>query len=257
MNIPESRRAHILQAVENQGSVTVADLARDLNVSDMTIRRDLVELEKEHLLRRIHGGAVSSAGRAYEPPLALRSAQASEAKQRIGCAAARLVAEGDTIALDVGSTTLEVAKNLVGHRNLTILTPSLHIAGLFLNQPDVRLILPGGIVRQGEASLVGGLATRVFEEVFVDRLFLGVACIDAQAGLTEYNWDDTLVKQAMLQGAKEIIALADSSKFGQVAFARICRFNAIHKLVTDRRPPEPILKKLNEAQVKIIIADEI
>jgi DeoR/GlpR family transcriptional regulator of sugar metabolism len=248
------RREHILKEIENVGTVSVLELATSLNVSSMTIRRDLINLEQEGLIRRIYGGAVSDIRRAYEPPLALRSAQASTAKQLIGKTAAELVGEGDTVALDVGSTTFEVAKNLVDRRNLTIVTPSLHVANLFINQPDVRLILPGGIVRRGEASLIGGLTLQAFDGLFVDRLFLGVGCLDATTGLTEFNWEDTQVKQAMIKSAKEVIAVVDSTKFGKVAFARVCHFNSIHKLVTDRPPPDPILAKLNQANVKIVLA---
>jgi DeoR/GlpR family transcriptional regulator of sugar metabolism len=256
MNIPEYRREYILKEIEQKGSVSIVNVAEVLKVSDMTIRRDLAELEKEGLLRRTYGGAVINTHRAYEPPLALRSTQASEAKQRIGKAAAELVSDGDAVALDVGSTALAVAKNLIGRQNLTIITPSLHIANLFINQPDVRLILPGGIVRPGEASLVGSLTIQAFEGIFFDRLFLGVGAIDARAGLTEYNWEDAQIKQVMLKSAKEVVAVADSSKFGRVAFALICHFNAIQRLVTDQLPPEPLLKKLNEAGVKLVVASD-
>lgn len=255
MTLPEIRRSYILQQVENLGSVTVIDLATDLNVSGMTIRRDLMDLEKEGLIQRVHGGAVSTRGRSYEPPYVLRASQSVKAKQYIGALAASLVAEGETIALDIGSTTLEVAKNLVDRHHLTVLTPSIRIATLFINQSDIRLILPGGIVRPGEASLIGDLTRQAFQHLFVDRLFLGVGGIDAHFGLSEYNWDDTLVKQAMIKSAKEIIVVADSSKFGKIAFAHVAPFSSIHKLVTDQLPPEPLLQKLNEYRIKIFLAN--
>ena len=256
MALAEARRAYILKAIEARGSVTVLDLANSLAVSMMTIRRDLVDLEKAGIVRRVHGGAVNAFGRSYEPPYSLRIGQAAEAKQRIGRLAADLVADGDSIALDIGSTTLEIARQLVGRRNLTILTPSLHIANLFLSQPDIRLILPGGIVRAGEGSLVGELTRYAFERLFVDRLFLGVGCIDGQGGLSEYNWDDALVKQAMIQSAKEVVVVADGAKFGKVAFAQVAGFHQIHKLVTDRPPAADILGKLQEAAVQVFIAGD-
>jgi DeoR/GlpR family transcriptional regulator of sugar metabolism len=252
---PENRRAYIVKIINEQGAVGVLDLATSLDVSTMTVRRDLVELEKEGVLRRVHGGAVSTRGRSVEPPYSMRLGQASTAKQRIGALAAELVAEGDSIALDIGSTTIEVAQRLVGRRNLTILTPSLRIAGLFLNQPDVRVIVPGGIVRTGEGSLIGELTRYALERLFVDRLFLGVGCIDAQYGLSEYNWDDALVKQAMLRSAKQVILVADSSKFDKVAFAHVAPFTAIHTLVTESAPPAGILQKLQEAHVQLLVAE--
>lgn len=252
--LPELRRSAILKLLEEQGSVSVLDLATTLEVSMMTVRRDLMELEKEGALRRVHGGAVSSRGRTVEPPYSLRAAQASSAKQRIGELAAQLAADGDSLALDIGSTTLEVARNLVGRRNLTILTPSLRIANLFLNQTDTRLIVPGGEVRLGEGSLVGELTRYAMERLFVDRLFLAVGCIDAQVGLSEYNWDDTLVKQAMIRSAKEVILVADATKFGKVAFAHVANFDAIHKFVTDAEPPPALMAQLERAHVQVLIA---
>jgi DeoR/GlpR family transcriptional regulator of sugar metabolism len=256
MSLRESRHSYILQEIESCGSVSVVELAKNLNVSKMTIRRDLIELEKEGLIRRVHGGAVSAHGRSYEPPFLLRSTEASEAKQKIGACAAKMVVEGDSIALDVGTTTLEVAKNLIERRNLTIITPSLRIANLLFNQPGIRLILPGGIVRPGEASLVGDLTRLAFQELFVDRLFLGIGCIDSEVGLTEYNWDDALVKRAMIKSAKEVILVADSSKFDKVAFVHVASFNQIHKLVTDAPPPEHLARRLIEAKVKVVVAGD-
>lgn len=255
MSSPNARRSYILKQIENLGSVTVTDLADDLGVSGMTIRRDLDELEKDGLVQRVHGGVVSARGRSYEPPYALRVTQAVEAKQAIGVLAATLVADGDSIALDIGSTTIELAKNLTERHNLTILTPSLRIANLFINQPDIRLILPGGIARPGEASLSGDLTRKAFQGLFVDRLFLSVGGINAQFGLTGYNWDEALVKQAMIKSAKEVIVVADATKFGKVAFAHITSFSAIHKLVTDQMPPKPILLELNKAGVNISLAN--
>jgi DeoR/GlpR family transcriptional regulator of sugar metabolism len=252
----ENRRTLILKEIDARGSVSVADLASRLLVSDMTIRRDLNDLEREGIIRRTHGGAVSARGRSYEPPLILRSEDNQESKQIIGQAAARLVADGDSIALDVGSTTLEVARNLAGKHNLTVITPSLHIANVLLSQPDINLILPGGFVRAGEASLIGDLTKYTFQNLFVDRLFLGVGAIDAQAGLTEYNWDDAQVKQAMIRCAKEVILVADASKFDRVAFAAVAPLNVIHHLITDQSPPPALTNALKENGIVIHLAGE-
>jgi len=249
--VSEDRIAFILREIEDRGSVSLVDLAQRLEVSVMTIRRDLIDLEKEGLLRRVHGGAVSARGRSFEPSLVLRQGENQDAKEAIGSTAADLVADGDSIALDIGTTTLALANHLIGRHNLTVITPSLNIASLLVNQPDIRVILPGGIVRHGELSLTGDLARRAFEGLFVDRLFLGVAAIDAQAGLSEYNWDDALVKQAMIGSAKEVIVLADATKFEKVAFARVARLKAIHQLVTDRMPAAPLRKALEKEGVVI------
>ncbi len=237
--VQEARRATILKEIEDRGSTSVSDLAERLGVSEMTIRRDLSELEREGVIRRVHGGAVSARGRSYEPPMLLRAVENQEAKRRIGQTAAELVADGDSLALDVGTTTLEIARHLLGRRNLTVVTSSLHIANLLFGQPQIRLILSGGIIRAGEASLVGDLAHHTYQNLFVDRLFLGVGGVDLQAGLTEYNWDDALVKQAMIRSAKEVILVADHSKFNQVAFAAVGPLSVVHQVVTDTPfPPQ-------------------
>ncbi|MBP2448450.1 DeoR/GlpR family DNA-binding transcription regulator [Rhizobium leguminosarum] len=255
MSASQKRKTHILQTISAEETITVADLAASLDVSEMTIRRDLSELEKEGLLKRVHGGAVSSHGRSYEPPFTLRRDQATDAKRRIAEVAASMVEEGDSLALDVGSTVLELAKQLSKRRGLTIVTPSVRILNHFINNKDIRLIVTGGILRNGEESLVGDLAAQAFRGLFVDKLFLGVGGLDAQNGLTEYNWDDALVKRAMIGSAKEVILLIDSSKFGRSAFAKIAELRDIHVVVTDVRPPPELLQKLEENKVRVIVAD--
>jgi DeoR/GlpR family transcriptional regulator of sugar metabolism len=252
MNIDE-RRTYIISLVETGKSVDIKELAEELNVSEMTIRRDLTSLEKTGVVRRFFGGAVSTRGRSYEPPLLLRNTLASKAKTAIGKRASEMIIEGDCVALDVGSTTFEIARNLTGRNNLTVITPSLFIANLLVSEPGIRVILPGGILRHGEASIVGDLAQTAFKGLFVDKLFLGVGGIDAQAGLTEYNWDDTLVKKAMIHSAKQVIAVVDSSKFERVAFVQIGNFNDIHHLVTDEMPPSLLRGELEKSEVTIHI----
>jgi DeoR/GlpR family transcriptional regulator of sugar metabolism len=254
MDIINRQRA-IISAVEAQGTVRVSELAAQLQVTEMTIRRDLSQLEEKGVVKRIHGGGMSARGRFYEPTLTLRNTVHNQEKQRIAKSAADLVMDGDSIALDVGSTTYEVARCLTNRRNLTIITPSLLIATLFVNQPDIRLILPGGIVRPGETSMVGELSIRAFEIFHVDRLFLGVGGIDAWAGLTEYNLDDAQVKQAMLKTAKQKIAVADASKFDRIAIVKIAPLDVLDILVTDQSPPESMAEALNQAHVRVIIAE--
>jgi DeoR family transcriptional regulator, fructose operon transcriptional repressor len=208
------------------------------------------------LVRRIHGGAVSARGRSYEPPLYLRNTRYQAEKLRIGQYAANMIAEGDSIALDIGSTCYEAANQLRNMKNITIITPSLPIADLFYEKADIRLILPGGVVRPTEASMVGELARRNLELIFVDRLLLGVGAIDSNAGLTEFNFDDALVKQTMIKNAKEVILLADSSKFQQIAFAYVAPLKAITVLVTDQEPPVDLLKALRDNSDTIHVVKE-
>ena len=251
-----SRMSRIVDLIEKKGSVSVSALAEDFNVSEMTIRRDLIELEKMSIVRRIHGGAVAFYGRSFEPPYISRSHKNVSSKQLIGKYAANMVVDGDSVAIDVGSTTMEMAMRLIGRQNLTILTPSLHIANLLSDEKNIRVIVSGGIVRQGEKSLIGDLAYIAFREIFVDKLFLGVGGVDSQVGLTEFEMQDAQVKKEMIKSAKEVFALADSSKFQQIAFSFFANLDQIDHLITDEIPPANLLDELRKSNVKIHIADE-
>lgn len=250
----QERLRGILNLLETNGSTLVSQLAARFQVSEMTIRRDLIALERKGVLYRVHGGAVSSRGRSYEPPFIVRQMKNLDEKRRIGEAAAGLVNAGETLILDVGTTTLEMARHLLGKRNITVITPSLHIANLLTEQPGIRLILPGGILRKGELSLVGSLAERAFQDFFVDKLFLGVGAIDFQAGLSEFNLEDSQVKKAMLRSAKEIVVLADASKFGQVAFASIAPLKVVGRIVTDQSLDPALLARLQEEKIEVLLA---
>ncbi|MBN1565078.1 MAG: DeoR/GlpR transcriptional regulator [Anaerolineae bacterium] len=227
------RHKIILELIGEHGAVTVAELCERFDVSDMTIRRDFAVLEGSGLLRRIHGGAVSARGRSYEPPVLARIQEARSAKQAIGRFAATLVREGDSIALDIGTTTLELAHNLLHLRDITILTNSLPVANVLLDQPEIRLMLCGGIVRPGEHSLIGPLAAETLSRFHVDKAFIGIGGVDLEAGLTEYNLEDAEVKRRMIQNAARCILLSDSSKFGLKTFASVAPLAAVHEIVTD------------------------
>lgn len=252
--ISEERHQVILNLLDEHGSVTVNELVARFSVSEMTVRRDLDALERKALLRRVHGGAVSARGRSYEPPFLNRGAVHRAEKERIGQVAASLVTNGDSITLDVGTTTLEVARHLADKRNLTIVTPSFHIASLLAEQPGIRLILTGGILRPGELSLIGNLAERAFQDFYVDKLFLGIGGIDFEAGLSEFNLEDALVKKAMLRSAKEVIVVADAGKFGQVAFAAVAPLDAVDRIVTDESLDPAILARLQAQNIDVILA---
>lgn len=248
------RRHLTLETVSQRGDVSVADLSEITGVSEMTVRRDLEALEREGLLRRVHGGATSAVPRSYEPPFALRSGHHSEEKERIGALAASLLSQGDTAVIDVGTTTLELARALKGRAGLTLLTPSLRAVDELAGNADIRVMVTGGNVRPGELSLVGDLAERAFEALHCDTVFLGVGGVDADAGLTEFNLDDTRVKRAALESARRCVVLADASKLGKVAFARICPLERVDILVTDSGADEAALKPIRDAGVEVLAA---
>lgn len=254
--LPSERRKLILEIVDTQSSVSVAELCEQLRVSEMTIRRDLRSLSDGGLLRRVHGGAVSRRGRSYEPPYFLRASANVERKHAIAHRARELVSDGDSVALDVGTSTLELAKALLSANNITVVTSSLPAASVLANAPDIRLILTGGVVRHQEMSMTGHIAERGYRDFWVDKAFLGVGGIDLDAGLTEFNLEDTLVKQTMIDHAGEIVVLADSSKLGETCFAWIAPLSVVHTLVTDWLAPMDIVEAIRQQGIEVLVADE-
>lgn len=244
----------VREALEERREVTVADLSRTAGVSEMTVRRDLEALEGEGVLRRVHGGAVSAISRGYEPPYALRAGREAHAKGTIGEKAATLVADGETLVIDVGTTALELARALSPAANLTVLTPSLRAAEQLAANRAIRTIVTGGIVRHGELSLIGDLAERAFEELHCDTVFLGAGGVDAEAGVTEYNLDDARVKRAALASARRCVVLVDASKLGKVALASVCPTERVDVLVTDSGASDEALAPVREAGVEVLIA---
>jgi DeoR/GlpR family transcriptional regulator of sugar metabolism len=220
----------------------------------MTIRRDLETLEADGLARRVRGGAISVVSRSYEPPLAVRATTASAAKAAIGAAAAELVNDGDTVVIDVGTTTLELARALHGRRGVTVVTASLPIAVELGNDPDIRVLVTGGQVRNGELSLTGGIAEDAFRALNCDLAFIGVAGVCATPGLTEYNPDDARVKRAAIGAARRSVVLADGSKLGRVAFATVAPLSAVDAVVTDTSAARQAVAELAAAGAEVIEA---
>jgi DeoR/GlpR family transcriptional regulator of sugar metabolism len=250
----EERHRLVCDAVQATGRIKVADLAGRMQVSEMTIRRDLEELEGKGALTRVHGGAVSNVSRSFEPGFAARSMLQTEAKQRIGRAAAALVRDGETVIIDAGTTTLHLVQNLRRDLRIRALALSLFIADELADMPNVTLMIPGGQVRQFERSFVGPATTAMIEQLTFDTTFVTVGGIDPEAGFTEYEFDDALTKKAALSSARRKVVVADSSKLGAVAFVRLCQAGDIDVLVTDRAAPADMLDPLRLAGVEVIVA---
>lgn len=254
MGLADNRKRFIRDLLSSNGIVQVGALATSLKVSEMTIRRDLSDLEREGILKRTHGGAVQEVSRSFEPSFDLRKTVHQSEKQKIAVWASLHVEEGDTIAIDSGTTAIELAKQLLGFRNLTIVTPSLHVAILFLEHPSIEPILSGGRVRKSEGSLVGEITWATFSNLFFDKFFMSSGCLSASAGFTEYNTDDAAIKKMIISHSKETIALIDSSKFGRIAFSQVCPNEDVKRLVTEKEPDQKLKKALLKSGVKIEIA---
>lgn len=257
--IAADRRRQIVKTVNEQGKISVGEISDLFHVSEMTARRDLRTLDQEGLLRRVYGGAISRLGRSYEPPYNIRTTENQEKKELIGDAAARLILDGDSIAFDVGTTTLEVARSISDHHNLTIVTASLPIANEIVSnhalEEDIRLIIAGGVVRARELSMIGHLPQQAFSELRVDKAFVGVGGLSVEGGLTEYNLEDALVKRPMIEMAKKVIVVADGSKVGRTTFALISTIEAVDILVTDSTALDAELARIENLGIEVIISD--
>lgn len=237
------------------GRVEVSDLASALDVSEMTCRRDLVELETAGALRRTHGGAVKAFGRALEPAYRLRQEQSTAQKHAIAARAASEVHDGDAIALDVGSTGLSMIAHLTSHSDLTIMTANLRTAWEVANtlalESSARLIVAGGAVRAEELAMSGVEAMHHYNKMRVDVAFLGVGGIDPQSGVTDYNLEDAELKRILTTTAKRVVVLADASKLGQETFAYVSELSAIDLLITDDGADPELLKRFREAGLDV------
>jgi DeoR/GlpR family transcriptional regulator of sugar metabolism len=242
----------VLHRLTADGEAAFADLAEEFGVSEMTIRRDLETLEADGLARRVRGGAISVVSRSYEPPFAVRATTSHSAKEAIGTAAAELVNDGDTVVIDVGTTTMALARALHGKRGLTVVTASLPVAMELGTDPDIRVVVTGGQVRSGELSLTGGMAEDAFAAMNCDLAFIGIAGICASPGLSEYNPDDARVKRVAIEAVRRVIVLADASKLGRVAFSTVAPLSAVDVLVTDAPAEHPVAAEIAAAGVTLV-----
>lgn len=251
--LPSERRQNIVNEIIRRHTVTIVDLARQFGVSEMTIRRDLHELEKTGLIESVHGGAKSASISPFELSYAQREMMEADAKRAIGQAAAALVQENDVIALDGSTTTLQVARNLIDREGLTVYTNGIKVATELAHRPGIRIILTGGELYHS-VSLVGLFARSIFEKIRVDKLFLSVTGITEELGLSGPSDVDADVKAAMIAAASQVILVADYTKFGRKSYVRVAPLSAIHVVVTDEKCPSDYLRLLDAMGIRTIVA---
>ncbi len=251
------RLTAILKALQKTGSVSVEGLSKELNVSLVTIRRDLDTLEGQGLLRRTHGGAVSIEPLFYEPFRNDHSFQAqvkryAEEKRRIGRAAAVLIKEGEVIALTPGTTTTEVIRGLPLNQKITVVTSTVNVAMELSKRKDLEVFVTGGHLRGEWFSLVGSTAAQSLGRLQIHTLFIGADGIDAQWGVSCYNPDEAQLNSAMVRHAKRKIAVVDHSKFGIVAGWRICPTSELDILITDSGATDEMTAPFEAAQIQVM-----
>jgi DeoR family transcriptional regulator, aga operon transcriptional repressor len=249
----DERRQHILSLIQSQGRVLVGELSRSLNISQITIRKDLEYLQSKGLVQRTHGGALRIQSSAlFDPTLKEKQKQHSQEKQRIAAAAAKMVEEGQCVMLDSGTTTTAVAHELKGFSQLTVITNAVNIAAE-LTRTNLEVILIGGSLRKNSFSLVGPLAEDVLQEMHADILFLGVDGFDPEVGLTTPNFLESRVNRAMVNAARRTVAVCDSTKFNRRSLSRIVPPSAIHCVITDRDLPPATADILRAQNIQVVL----
>ena len=252
MSTTQERRNQLLELVRQRGFVSLPDLASELNVSPSTVRRDLDHLEEEGSAKRTHGGVWYTGPSPKLPHFEHRQQSQWDKKRAIAEVAAELIHDGDTILLDGGSTTYELARLLVG-RTIQVVTNSLPVATLFTSNPNHEVVLVGGYVHQRSGVCLGPYANEMLRELRAQRVIVSVA------GITEsgcYNSNLLLVEteQAMMRSADEVIVVADSTKFGKQSLARMCRLEDVQRLVVDHEITEDWRSKIRSAGIELYLA---
>jgi DeoR/GlpR family transcriptional regulator of sugar metabolism len=229
----EERRTQILQMVRSAGRVRVNELATHFNTSAVTIRNDLNALHQRGLVFRSHGGAVLPDTILRESPVHERLKAHAEEKRRIGAMAATLINDGETIILDSGTTTLEIARQIKKKQGVQVITNGVNIAAELLDARDIQLFIVGGTVRGESASISGRFTEEMFAQFAADKMFLSGAGCDLDFGVSGANLEETMVNQAMLRISREIILVADASKFSKRSMSRITHFSEIDTVISD------------------------
>lgn len=246
------RRDSIIQLIREHGRVRVDSLSEQFEVSSVTIRNDLDFLEKKGILHRTHGGALIRKNVYEDPTLEEKQQLHQKEKQKIGEKAVELIDDGDSILLDSGTTTLEIAHRLEGKMNLTVMTNAIKIALDLGSQENINVMLTGGSLRKESYSLVGPEAERTIKNYYFDKLFLGVDGLDIGFGLTTPNPMEAQLNRIMVERAKQVIAVTDSSKLGRHSFSYICDLDVLSTLITDNGISQEFEKQLGKRNIDVI-----
>jgi DeoR family fructose operon transcriptional repressor len=251
--LAEERRASIIEFLSERknGVVSVTELGKVFGTSAMTIRRDFDYLEQAGYLRRVHGGAVASANLLEEIPFSERHIRASDEKQVIGRLAAGLVKNGETIILDAGTTTEQIARHLFD-KELVVITNAMPVAEVLSHAPHITTILLGGVLKKMELCTVGSILVQNISRLSVDKIFLSASGLSLEKGATDPDMREAEAKQAMLQSAREVILVTDSQKWGVNTLMQVAPLNLIHYVVSDDGLPETAIRALQEHGIKVI-----
>jgi DeoR family transcriptional regulator of aga operon len=254
--LSEQRRRKILDLIEQKSQVTVRDLVEKFSISAVTARADLDALSSQGVVVRSHGGAVRQVEASQEYPLRLKKTLHHAEKVRIGRAAAELIQDNETVILDSGTTTSEIARQLKLRRlrSVTVITHALNVAYELLDATDVYVIMIGGLLRPVSCSFVGPQAEAMLKEFRADRVFLAVDGFDLESGPSTPDVLEAQLNSLMMRVSKEVNVVADFSKLGRRSVSRIGSLSGVHRLITDSRAPSEFCDALHRSKIDVITA---
>ncbi len=249
--ILSERQQYIIELLRRHSSVSVAELSKTMQVSEVTIRKDLTQMEQSKLLYRTHGKAVLLNPFIADRHINEKERNAAAEKLAISRHAASMISPGESIMIASGTTMHYLAREIKHTEKLTVVTSAVPVTTILLKEPASEVILLGGAVRQSSLSVVGPYAEKMLENFLCSKLFLGVDGIDFEFGLTTTNLMEASLNRAMMRAAQQTVVLADSSKFGRRGFSRICAIDAVDEIITDDRIPDDIASRIEDCGVKL------
>lgn len=248
MNLPP-RQQNILDLVRERGYLSIEELAQQFAVTPQTIRRDINQLAEQNLLRRYHGGAAwdsSIENTAYNT----RADQMRDEKQRIAEAIAAQIPDNASLFINIGTTTEAIARALLGHRNLKVISNNLHVASILAGKDDFEVLIAGGTVRS-DGGVVGQAAVDFIEQFRVDFAVVGISGIDEDGSLLDFDYQEVRVSRAIIDNARQVFLAADSSKFGRNAMVRLGPISLVNRVFTDSPPPAAVARLMSQHKVQL------
>ena len=248
MNLPP-RQQNILDLVRERGYLSIEELAQQFAVTPQTIRRDINQLAEQNLLRRYHGGAAwdsSIENTAYNT----RADQMRDEKQRIAEAIAAHIPDNASLFINIGTTTEAIARALLGHRNLKVISNNLHVASILAGKDDFEVLIAGGTVRS-DGGVVGQAAVDFIEQFRVDFAVVGISGIDEDGSLLDFDYQEVRVSRAIIDNARQVFLAADSSKFGRNAMVRLGPISLVNRVFTDSPPPAAVARLMSQYKVQL------
>lgn len=249
------RQTALVELVRSQGSASIESLARHFDVTLQTVRRDVNLLAEAGLLSRFHGGVRIESSTIENIAYRKRQGLHAEAKQRIARAVAQAVPDGCSLILNIGTTTEAIARELLRHRGLRVITNNLHVADILSDNADCEVIIAGGVVRSRDRGIVGEATMDFIRQFKVDIGLIGISGIEADGTLRDYDFREVRIARSIIEQSREVWLAADSSKFERQAMVELAHISQIDRFFTDAHPQAPLAQVLQESGVRCVIAE--